>query len=70
MILGGANIEISQTCLHEEARKNQIVLILPNLKQSMTIKYNMYVLNVTYIKHHFNEFYMYVHGILHVFTLV
>ena len=32
----------------------------------------MYVLHVTinvnYIKHHFNVFYMYVHGILHVFT--
>ena len=31
----------------------------------------MYVtINVNHIKHHFNVFYMYVHIILHVFTLV
>ena len=27
-------------------------------------------INVNHIKHHLNVFYMYVHGILHVFTLV
>ena len=31
----------------------------------------MYVIiNVNHIKHHFKVFYMYVHSILHVFTLV